>query len=109
MSWRYQPVWIEDDHGRTYTMIEVYFDEAGNFTRWTDGDSCPAGETQDELSSDLHRMLIDAMCWVPAKRDDLQPGFRFERRVSMEDRLALIDFVGETKDAMERQPKPTPN
>lgn len=100
MSWRYQPVFIDEEIGRTVTLVEAYFDDDGNFTSWTEGDSCPAGETAQELASDLHRMIIDALSWEPAPRTALKPGYEFERRITMEERLELVDFVGQIKDAM---------
>ena len=103
MSWRYQPVYIDEPIGRTVTLIEAYFDDDGNFTSWTEGDSCPAGETAEELASDLHRMIIDALCWEPAPRAALKPGYQFEHRVSMEERLELVDFIGQIKDSMNRR------
>lgn len=103
MSWRYQPVYIEESIGRTVTLIEAYFDESANFVSWTEGDSCPAGETVEELASDLHRMIVDALSWEAAPRVALKPGYVFERRVSMEDRLELVEFVGQIKDAMNRR------
>ena len=103
MSWRYQPVYIDDEAGRLVTLVEAYFDEAGNFTSWTEGNSCPAGETVEELASDLHRMIVDALSWEAAPRALLKPGYVFERRVSMEERLELVEFVGQIKDAMNRR------
>lgn len=111
MSWRYQPVWIEYASGRTVTLVEAYFDEHGNFTSWTEGDSCPAGETAQELADDLHRMIVDALSWEPACRASLCQGFVFERRISMEERNDLVDFVGQIKNAMNNRatPKQMPN
>lgn len=111
MSWRYQPVYIDEEIGRTVTLVEAYFDDAGMFTSWTEGDSCPAGETAEELAGDLHRMIVDALSWHPAPRTALKAGYQFERRVSMEERLELVEFVGQIKDAMNRRTiqKPQPN
>lgn len=111
MSWRYQPVYMDDASGRFVGLIEAYFDDQGNFTSWTEGFPIASGETVEELASDLHRMIVDALSWQAAPRDQLKPGYVFEPRVSMEERRDLVDFVGQIKDAMNRRTiqKPQPN
>lgn len=109
MSWRYQPVWTENGGERDYTIIEVYFDDSGTFYRWTEGPAFPVGDTPEGLSRDINRMLVDAMCWEPVALADIKHGFQFQKRVSMEDRLALADYINETADAIKRQPKPQTN
>ena len=105
-SWRYQPVYIDEPIGRLVTLIEAHFDENGIFSMWTEGDACPAGEDAQELAADLNRMMVDALSWEPAPRSDLKPGYVFERRISMEERLKLVDYVMEVKDAMNNRAIP---
>lgn len=109
MSWRYQPIWSEDAAGKAFTLIEIHFDAAGNLDGWTEDDCSPMGEDWEELTKDLNRMLVDAMCWFPVRRSDLCPGFKFTPRVSMDDRRAVADFVEHSAEAMKRQPKPANN
>lgn len=109
MSWRYQPVINEDESGQAITLVEVHFDDAGNFKAWAEGDAIPMGEDAEALTDDLHRMLVDAMCWVPVSRRELKPGMKFIPRVSMEGRRGVADFIQHSADAMKRQPKPITN
>lgn len=105
-SWRYQPVWTEDEGGKVFTLVEAHFDNDGRFDSWTEDDIAPQGETWEALSRDLNRMIVDAMCWMPVRRSDLSPGMHFHPRVSMEDRKDLADFVDEIETSIRRQPKP---
>lgn len=106
MSWRYQPVYIDEPIGRFVTLVEAHFDAAGNLTAWTEQDACPAGETAQELAKDLNRMMVDALSWEPAPRDALKPGYVFERRISMDERNKLANYVEEVKDAMNNRAIP---
>lgn len=109
MPWRYQPVYNDDEGDPAYTLVEVFFDDAGNFTSWAEGDAAPMGEDAESLSNDLHRMIVDAVCWVPVRVADLKPGMKFVPRVSMTDRRAVADYVDANVEAMKRQPKPASN
>jgi hypothetical protein len=109
MPWRYQPVYLDEDGDPAYTLVEVYFDEAGNFTSWAEGDAAPMGADVETLTEDLNRMLVDAICWEPVKVSDLAPGMKFTPRVSMEDRRAVADFVDANASTMKRHPKPARN
>lgn len=111
MPWRYQPVYTEDADGeRVYSLCELYFDDAGNFTKWTANDAVPpGGDDFESLTADLTRMLVDAYSWVPVRFDAIQVGFVFQKRVSQEDRNNLADYIEEVKDTFKRQPPPTPN
>lgn len=109
MPWRYQPVWDGNDEDPAYTLVEVHFDEHGNFTAWAEGDAVPMGEDVEGLTADLHHMLVDAICWVPVLRSELKPGIKFVPRVSMDDRRAVADYVEANSAAMKRQPKPSSN
>lgn len=106
MSWRYQPVYVDEEIGRCVTLVEAHFDDEGNFTSWTEGDACPAGDTAQELASDLNRMMVDALSWEPAPRVALKPGYVFERRITMEERVNLIEYVEQVKDAMNNRAIP---
>lgn len=110
MSWRYQPVFIEENGERYYSLCEVYFDAKDKLETWTEESSiAPGGADPEELTGDLARMMVDAFSYVPVRFADLKVGMVFERKVSMADRHALAEFVEHTKDAFKRQPKPTPN
>jgi hypothetical protein len=109
MPWRYQPVWVEYDDERTYTLVEAFFDDAGNLTYWTEGDSCPDGEDIEAVTADLNRMIVDALSWEPVRREDLTVGMTFRARISMDDRRAVADYVEANADAMKRQAKPLTN
>lgn len=91
-TWRYQPVYVEETVSapephveRTMSLCEVYLDESGRLTGWTENRAmAPQGETVDELVGDLTRMLSDANRWEPVPYDALEVGMTFERRLDAE-------------------------
>lgn len=110
MPWRYQPVYTEDEHGRNYSICEVYFDDAGKFERWTTNSAIePNGEDMESLTADITRMLVDAYAWEPVRYQDIGPGCVFRARISMDDRNNLAEYIEHTNGAFKRAPKPTPN
>lgn len=110
MSWRYQPVFTEQDGHKYYSLCEVYFDDAGDFNGWTANDSiAPGGCKIEELSGDLARMMVDALSWEPIRFSDLKPGFVFRARISMDERKDLVDFVEQTKESFKPENKPLPH
>lgn len=110
MPWRYQPVFVEEDGERIYSLCEVYFDDAGNFERWTASAAmAPSGENVEELTNDLARMMTDAFAYKPVRFSDMKPGMIFEQRISMEERRNLADYIDETRDAIRRAPPPRTN
>lgn len=110
MPWRYQPVYTEDEMGRSYSLCEVYFDDAGSLTKWTVNPAIePRGEDMESLTADLSRMLVDAYSWMPIRFEDIRAGVVFQKRVSQEDRNDLAAFIEHTKDAFKRQPSPVTN
>ena len=110
MSWRYQPVFIEQDGERFYSLCEVYFDDAEKFIGWTECEAIAAGgEDMERLTNDLARMMTDAFSWEPVRFTDLKLSIIFKRRISMEYRNRLADFVGHTADAFKRAQKPIIN
>lgn len=110
MAWRYQPVFTEHAGERSCSLCEVYFDDAGNFTSWTESEAiAPGGDDLDALTADIARMMADAFSYEPVRFSDLKPGMRFARRISMEDRQALAEFVEHSADAFKRAPKPLDN
>lgn len=80
-TWRYQPVYTEDPDGaRTYSLCEVYLDDAGKLEMWTEEKRMtPTGETAQDLIGDLIMMLSDAHKWEPVRFDDMEPGMQLER------------------------------
>lgn len=110
MSWRYQPVFTEQDGLRSYSLCEVYFDAEGNFNGWTETEAiAPGGEEIEELSGDLARMMVDALSWEPVRFSDLKSGMVFRPRISMDERRRLADFVDHTKGAFKPGNEPKPN
>jgi hypothetical protein len=110
MGWRYQPVFTEQDGERSYSLCEVYFDDAGNITGWTESEKiAPDREDIEVLTADLSRMMVDAMSYEPMRFSDLKSGMTFKHKVSMEDSQGLADFVEHSFDAFKRAPKPAPN
>lgn len=107
MPWRYQPVFTEQDGERTYSLCEVYFDEAGAFKGWSENEMvAPGGAELEELTGELTRMLVDAMSYVPVRFSDLKPGMRLPPRVTIDERNSLADFIDNTKGMFKRAPKP---
>lgn len=107
MAWRYQPVFTEQDGERSYTLCEVYFDDLGFLTDWTENEMvAPGGAELEELTADLSRMMVDALSYEPVRFTDLKPGMRLLRKISMQDRQELADFVEDMKDTIKRTPKP---
>jgi len=53
MSWSY--VVVKTGYG--YVIKEVYFDDGGNVTGYTEDEIAPLGETAEELREDLEFML----------------------------------------------------
>lgn len=104
MPWRYQPVFEDQDGERSFYMCEVYFDDAGNFNRWSDMGVSPGGEDLEDMTADMTRMLVDAYSWKPARFSELRPGYVFERRIAMDERNKLADYINEVKDTFQRQP-----
>ena len=79
MGWRYQPVFTEQDGERSYSLCEVYFDDAGNLTGWTESEMiAPGGEDIEVLTADLSRMMVDAMSYEPMRFSDLKSGMTFK-------------------------------
>lgn len=110
MSWRYQPVFTEQDGERSYSLCEVYFDEAGKLETWTENEAiAPGGSTVEDLTGDIAHMMADAYSWKPVRFSDLKPGFVFEKAISMEEGQRLADFIEHTKEAFARAPAPRNN
>jgi hypothetical protein len=79
---RYQPVFIEQDGDRSYSLCEVYFDDAGNLTGWTESEKIALGREDIEvLTADLSRMMVDAMSYEPMRFSDLKSGMTFKHKV----------------------------
>ena len=79
-TWRYQPVYVEQDGVRTVTLCEAYFDDQDRLTSWTERPAMePQGETPEELARDLSRMLEDARRWRAVPFSELKAGMVLER------------------------------
>jgi hypothetical protein len=52
---RYQPVFIEQDGDRSYSLCEVYFDDAGNLTGWTESEKIALGREDIEVLRQICR------------------------------------------------------
>lgn len=78
-GWRYQPVFVVHGDELVFSLCEVYFDEDGALSRWTaDPAMVPQGETLEDLSNDLARMIGDTYKWKPVAYSSLRVGMRFE-------------------------------
>lgn len=79
-GWRYQPVFRDDPLvGRTFSLVEMYFDNDDKLEDWTEKGVTPEGEDMEELMTDFRHMIVDAMKWVPMPFDSLRVGMTFER------------------------------
>lgn len=94
VRWRYQPVVRGDENGFVFSLCEVYLDEDGALENWTEDPAMtPSGENIGELSSDLTRMIADALSWKPVVFEKMEVGMTFEAAVSMEDRKEIADLI----------------
>lgn len=55
--WNHRVTRQKTRFGDWYAIREVYYDDQGNVTAWTEGEMAPVGETVEELRADLERML----------------------------------------------------
>lgn len=78
-KWRYQPVYADEPLGRVYSLCECHFDKDGLLEAWTEEPAMvPQGETIEELSGDLARMMVDTRRWEPVAFSDLKVGMKFK-------------------------------
>lgn len=78
-GWRYQPVFVLHGDELVFSLCEVYFDANGKLSRWTQEPAMvPQGETMEDLSNDLARMIGDLFKWKPVAHSSLTAGMRFE-------------------------------
>jgi hypothetical protein len=76
LYWRYQATYEDDNEGgKLYSVIEVYLRD-GKLEAWTEP-TRPAGESLEELLSDLHKRHADCSTYLPVAFDDLKPGMEF--------------------------------
>lgn len=102
-GWRYQPVYVEEGDEFIVSLCEVYFDNDGKLSAWTeDAEMSPSGSSIDELSRDLVHMLSDAYKWRPVRFSDLRPGMTFERAIPQDEAERLADFIEATADIHKR-------
>lgn len=55
--WNYRVVCRAEDDEFVYEIREVYYNEDGSIEGWTERGSTPAGNTIEELRSDLAKMV----------------------------------------------------
>jgi len=93
MTWHYQPVYVESDGERAYSLCEVYLDDDGLLDSWTASRNIAAHGTDsaDALLADLERMIHDVRRWEPVEFDTLTVGMRFEPLVGRPDAKTLPD------------------
>lgn len=78
-TWHYLPVFIEHDGTAEYSVCEVYLDDGGLVTGWTESSTIAAsGKSTEELRADLTHMLNDSARWEPVRLDDLAVGMRLK-------------------------------
>lgn len=76
-TWHYLPVFVEREGDVEYSICEVYLDDDGCVTGWTENSSiAPSGASADELRADLGQMLNDVARWEPVRFADLTAGMR---------------------------------
>lgn len=98
-KWRYQPVYSDDPSGRSYFLIEVHFpDSSDELGGWTDMEGAPAphgpmGNSIEDLTGEIARMLVDAFRWVPVEYDKLKTGMIFQRLISPAEGEALAQSI----------------
>jgi len=82
VSWRYQAVYSENADGvRSYSICEVYFDDDGKLTAWTESmEISPYGSSLEELVGDLDMMREDIKNWESVPVGGLEVGMGFVRR-----------------------------
>jgi hypothetical protein len=79
--WRYQPVYVDLDGERRYSLCEVYLDGDGRLEHWTVKTSmAPEGDSPEDLVGGLRHMMRDAQKWVPVQFTDLVVGMAFREK-----------------------------
>jgi hypothetical protein len=102
-TWRYQPVFEEQDGIRSYSLCEVYFDEDGTLSTWTQTPvMAPSGEELGELTDDLVFMIADSFSWEPVRFSELKVGMTFEPKISLEERRKLTSVIRPTVPGSEK-------
>lgn len=81
MTWRYQPVWVEDETGlRHYHLAWVCVESDGSLVNWSHGlDDARGATTIARLTERIARMLMDANLYKPVAFSTLKAGMVFER------------------------------
>lgn len=81
MSWRYQPVWVDDGDQRIFSLCEVFLDADGKLRSWSEAQEiAPMGASViEDLIESLKLMLADAGKWEPVEFAELAVGMTFKR------------------------------
>lgn len=92
-GWRYQPVFMVHGDELVFSLCECYFAKDGTLARWTEEPAMiPQGESIEDLSKDLARMMGDAYKWKPVAFNTLHVGMRFEPTgVNVEAMIAALN------------------
>lgn len=78
MSWRYQPVWSDNNSERMFGICEVYLDTHGKLAMWTESmEMAPIGDDIEDLTKTCAMMLVDAQKWVPVEHATMHVGMTF--------------------------------
>lgn len=105
-TWRYQPVWVDHNGLREYTLCEVYLGDDGALTAWTESPSItPSGYDLSELTADIEHMARDAAAWEPIAFTDLHLGMTFTSSV-LRDRHPEIRRRTDALSDMDSTPSP---
>lgn len=56
-TWNYRIVRERTEHGYTFALHEVYYNQRGKITSWSAREMSPFGETLPELLADIKHML----------------------------------------------------
>lgn len=57
MTWNYRIVRERNEHGDTFALHEVYYNQRGKITAFSQHEIAPFGETLPELLADVKHML----------------------------------------------------
>jgi len=100
-GWRYQPVYVVEDEQKVFSLCELYFDDDGRLSQWTERSAIePKGFTLDDLQGDLVHMLMDAWKWVPVEFSKLKVGMVLQRAITQESSEALAELIERTSHNM---------
>ena len=83
MTWRYQPVFVDQAGDITFGLIEIYLDQNDKLVSWTTLNTKvfaeALGNDIDDLRGEVTNMMRCAYAWKAVAYADLRTGMKFER------------------------------